>query len=315
MRYLFSVIVPVYNVMDYLTECLESLLKQDCDSYEIVIVDDGSNDGSEYIVDNYSLYSNITVIHQKNQGLSAARNTGIENAKGEYIIFVDSDDYISPDTLSEVEKIILQNSNPDIVAIKAYKLKADGAIEPKIANERILNNVSSGETFFSWHCKNKTFTACAPMYICKSNIINGYKLRFKSGLLHEDELWTPILLYHAETVVDTSLIKYFHRERANSITHNNNKKTKNVRDLIIIANDLLSFAFANNRFNVTWLRDRVAMLYMNAVFIGEEENVKHTDINRLLPIKNAYSLRNRLKAMIFLVSPILYIKIDKCIKK
>ena len=94
-----SIIVPVYNVADYLPKCLDSLLVQDLsqNEYEIIVVNDGSTDNSGKIAEEYSkTYSNIILINQENQGLSGARNTGIQNAKGEYVQFVDSDDYLEP---------------------------------------------------------------------------------------------------------------------------------------------------------------------------------------------------------------------------
>ena len=106
-----SFIVPVYNVAPYLRKCVDSLINQDYDSYEIILVDDGSTDNSGTICDEYaspSFINSLTrsvvikVIHQKNGGLSAARNTGIEAAKGEYIMFVDSDDYIEPNVLGSL---------------------------------------------------------------------------------------------------------------------------------------------------------------------------------------------------------------------
>ena len=90
----FSFIIPVYNTAEYLDECVQSILSQSYNDYEIILVDDGSNDGSGQMCDKYSEeFSRIKVIHQKNAGLSVARNTGIKNASGEYFILADSDDF------------------------------------------------------------------------------------------------------------------------------------------------------------------------------------------------------------------------------
>lgn len=94
---LISIIVPVYNCNQFLSYCVESLLSQSYKNLEILLVDDGSTDNSGKICDSYSNnYKFIHTIHQKNEGLSAARNTGIENAKGEWVLFVDGDDVVSP---------------------------------------------------------------------------------------------------------------------------------------------------------------------------------------------------------------------------
>lgn len=99
-----SVIVPVYNVETYLLRCLDSIMDQDFEDYEVIIVDDGSTDGSGKLADQYAekYPKRIQVIHQKNQGLGGARNTGIEAAQGDYYLFVDSDDTIEPNALSEL---------------------------------------------------------------------------------------------------------------------------------------------------------------------------------------------------------------------
>ena len=95
-----SVIIPVFNVGELLRKSVDSVLKQDYEDFEIIIVNDGSTDNSERICDEYALIPHITVIHKCNGGLSSARNSGIDIAKGEYILFLDSDDYLRPGSLS-----------------------------------------------------------------------------------------------------------------------------------------------------------------------------------------------------------------------
>lgn len=103
----FGIVVPIYNVEDYLRECLDSIYQQDYDDYEVILVDDGSRDGSSVICDEYaSVNKNTRVIHKKNQGLISARRTGYKVATAEYIVNCDSDDYIEPHTLMELSKII-----------------------------------------------------------------------------------------------------------------------------------------------------------------------------------------------------------------
>ena len=102
----FSIIIPVYNVIKYLDECVESVLRQTCQDYEIILIDDGSSDGSEKKCDIYTTYKNVRCIHQKNGGLSAARNTGITVAKGEYLLFLDADDFLLDcNVLDELAKL------------------------------------------------------------------------------------------------------------------------------------------------------------------------------------------------------------------
>ncbi len=108
---LISIIVPVYNVIKYLRHCIESIVNQTYTNLEIILVDDGSNDESEKVCDEYkNKDSRIIVIHQENRGLSAARNAGLDICKGKYISFVDSDDYIEPDFIECLYSSIIENS-------------------------------------------------------------------------------------------------------------------------------------------------------------------------------------------------------------
>ena len=119
----FSFIVPVYNVEPYLKKCIESLLDQKDVALEIILVDDGSTDGSGHICDEYAReYDFVHVFHQLNEGLSSARNTGILHATGDYILFVDSDDEIEKDSLRRIQNEILRAECPDIVFLECKKV-------------------------------------------------------------------------------------------------------------------------------------------------------------------------------------------------
>ena len=121
----FSIIVPVYNVEKYLSKCIQSLIDQDYNDYEILLIDDGSTDKSGIICEQYAKkYENIYVFHKKNGGLSDARNYGLQKALGDYILFVDSDDWIKKDILKEFSDIIENNKAVDVIEtrfIEVYK--------------------------------------------------------------------------------------------------------------------------------------------------------------------------------------------------
>ena len=102
----YSIIVPVYNIKEYLADCLDSVLAQSISDYEVILVNDGSTDGSDALCDTYATqYPQIHVVHQPNQGVSVARNTGIEKAVGEYILFLDSDGWWEPNLLELLEPL------------------------------------------------------------------------------------------------------------------------------------------------------------------------------------------------------------------
>ena len=134
----YSVIVPVYNVKPYLSRCLDSILSQTFSDFELIIVDDGSTDGSGQISDEYALKdSRIQVIHQENGGLSAARNTGLDRARGTYVYFADSDDYLKPELLEKGYEQFKQGC--DLVAISVTALNTDGTIDHRIHKAAVFD--------------------------------------------------------------------------------------------------------------------------------------------------------------------------------
>lgn len=122
----FSVILPIYNVENYLYDAIDSVLIQSYSNFEIILVDDGSTDNCPHIVDDFASRDNrIVPIHQKNQGLSSARNSGIKIARGEYIVFLDSDDLMNTDTLKIIDKIIVDHKNPDLIIGNMFSMQDD----------------------------------------------------------------------------------------------------------------------------------------------------------------------------------------------
>lgn len=122
----FSILVPVRNTVEYLRQCIDSILSQDYHNYEVIVVDNDSNDGSEKILDEYAqLHENMTVIHQENAGLLMSRRVAISHAKGEYLCFVDSDDYIASDYLSKIYNCIKRNA-ADVIVFGCHLVDEEG---------------------------------------------------------------------------------------------------------------------------------------------------------------------------------------------
>lgn len=160
----FTVIIPVYNVAAYLAKCIDSVLKQEFKQYEVILIDDGSTDESGTICDKFAEQDKrIVVIHQKNKGLSAARNIGIENAKGEYILFLDSDDYWHDSSALNIIYSRLNVSNADILSFNYMKFCDDVFEKPYFkqdGTERIYCTLS----IFCW-CKNACYYCCI-FFLC-----------------------------------------------------------------------------------------------------------------------------------------------------
>lgn len=206
---MISIIVPIYNAEKYLDECLDSLVNQDVsmDEYEIICIDDGSTDQSGTILDRYAeQYENIKAIHKKNEGVSVARNLGIEMANGDYIWFVDSDDLITHNVLSGINNV-LQNKNPDILFVKPLSFN-DGYDTTSLKNGNISEDKTT-ELFCDWLWTR----------LFKKSIIIDSNIRFNPHIaLAEDHMFCTMLNKHIEhtTKYDEGPIVYYYRIRGNS---------------------------------------------------------------------------------------------------
>jgi glycosyltransferase involved in cell wall biosynthesis len=229
-----SIIVPVYNVKQYLEECIESLLRQDLDDFEIILVNDGSTDGSGALCNDYSTrYEFIKVIHKENGGLSDARNAGLRATTGEYVVFVDSDDYLAHHALKTIAKSI-NLSKPDVVFLEATKIFFDGRLVPM--GDGYIKNAIDNRTkqeVLEHLSKLPKFPGSACTKMIKADLIKQHNLIFEKGLLSEDIDWTVRLLTAAETFAYCPIDYYYYRQgRASSITAS--VGSKNLQDLLFI---------------------------------------------------------------------------------
>ena len=196
-----SVIVPVYNVKSYLAECVTSLLNLTFE-IEIILVDDGSSDGSGAMCDEFALKdSRIKVVHQQNKGLSAARNEGVRNALGEYVMFIDSDDFVDSKSCDELLSNTRNASNVVIGLYNNYYTESN-SFEPENCPELLaLNGVVSSEDFLnSIHHDGQSTYMVAVRFIVKRQFLIDNNLFFLEGIYHEDEEWTARLLCKTEDV-------------------------------------------------------------------------------------------------------------------
>lgn len=196
-----SVVIPVYNVEKYLEECVDSVLNQSFSDYEIILVDDGSTDNGGKICDEYALENNrVTVIHQKNAGLSAARNTGLANAKGEYIYFLDSDDYIEKHSLEHLYNIAIKD-NSDVVFFDGDVFFTDCEPFKVMGYERNKQYKScSGRTILIELLNCDEYRTAVPLNFYKKSYLESNSIKFKEGILHEDELFT-YLVFNADGII------------------------------------------------------------------------------------------------------------------
>lgn len=189
---LVSVIIPVYNVEKYLRECLDSVLAQTYESYEVIMVDDGSSDSSGDICDAYEeKEAGFRVIHRENGGLSTARNTGLEEAKGKYVYFLDSDDWIEKEALSALVRKA-EETGADFVYFdgRSFEDSEKGYNVPQGYVRKREYQPDSGMNAFDALQKNKDFKAAVQSYFWKKDFLDSHELRFYPGILYEDLLFS-----------------------------------------------------------------------------------------------------------------------------
>lgn len=228
-----SIVVPVYNVKKYLKRCVDSLLDQGefCD-YEIILVDDGSTDCSGKICDEYSQLSNkIIVIHKNNGGLSSARNAGLEIAKGVYVLFVDSDDYIRSDCLTELIGLT-EKQKTEIVSFNFSYVRDDYDISENKVFIDLKEEVITGDEWLLRSLKEQKVIMAAWKNLYKRSLIVENSLLFREGYFHEDEEWTPRVFHCARTVSTYPQSIYGYYIRNGSITNDVKKNRKAAIDLI-----------------------------------------------------------------------------------
>jgi glycosyltransferase involved in cell wall biosynthesis len=247
-----SIIVPVYNVEEYIKECLVSIRNQTLKDIEIIIVNDGSTDNSINIVKKEKLHdSRIKIITQSNKGLSEARNTGIRHSKGEYISFVDSDDYIS-EKMIEVLYSTAKENDCDIVSCQ-YAQFADNLILYESKENKFDIN------FENILLRKVPPIACNRLY--KTSLFIDYKIKFPKNIYHEDVATTFKLYFFSKKTLSLDETFYYWRKRANSISNSFSKKhVKSLFKIIKIKEDFL----LENNIEKQYL-DKTLLFYQKAI--------------------------------------------------
>lgn len=266
----FSIIVPVYKVEAYLSKCVDSVICQSYSDFELILVDDGSPDACAGICDEYSAYDKrIKVIHKSNGGLSDARNAGLEIATGEYIIFLDSDDWwIDPDALKKISVTIDEYGSEIIIfGIEKFNMRSekffDVQIPPYSGTMSPIESVANG-----------VYLACACDKAVKKDYIDHLGLRFRKGQLSEDIEWCICLLHSCESIATMSELFYVYRQNDQSISHN--VKRKNIEDILSVIKNYSNGEYADN----DAVQNFVALQYV--LLIATSARVSAKEIRDLL---------------------------------
>lgn len=209
-----SVIIPVYNVKPHLDNCIQSILKQDFADFECILVDDGSTDGSSEICDYWSRAdSRIKVLHQNNQGVSSARNAGLKVATGEYISFIDSDDWVGNHYLSDLISAIEQNdSDLSVTGMRLFGKEGSDAIQIAPATDATIKLTQNDlDLFVELMSSNLLFGSVVKLY--KSSIITQHNIRFDTNCdFGEDLKFNLNYLSHIATISTSSSSSYHYRQ-------------------------------------------------------------------------------------------------------
>lgn len=307
----FSIIVPVYNVKDYLKKCLDSILNQTYQNFELIIVDDGSNDGSELLCDKYKkIDARINVFHKKNGGLSDARNYGVKHITGDYLLFIDSDDYIENKLLEKLHKCILL-AKVDIIRFglnvvdENYKVKFSSN-EKNYINETCIKLIDQ--------LISTKFLEPACFYCYNADFFKNNHFKYEKGKLHEDYGLTPLILCKSSSMSWINYNAYNYLQRKGSIV-NTNDEQKNMQK----ASDML-FHYDNFLSNCNFDKKiyKKMLCYLSESLICKSKYLNKNDYElykkelkkRHVASKiYAYNYKKLLKKFIAIVSIELYIKI------
>ncbi len=193
-----SIIIPVYNVEAFVSKTLESVFNttSSADDFEVIVVNDGTKDKSMDVVRRFSDRSNLIIMEQENQGLSAARMNGVALASGDYIWFIDSDDWVVDDAVSKVLAMLDENVGTDVLMFPLLRVYDDASLnchDYQFVGDIVVEGkaVIRDLVLYVW---------CAPRFVFKHALLNNRWLFFPTGLLHEDEYFCPVLVYLAKSV-------------------------------------------------------------------------------------------------------------------
>ena len=307
-----SIIVPIYNVAPYLRKCVDSLLAQDYADYEIILVDDGSTDNSGAIADEIASEAignrqwaiddrnnsqspianrpTLRVIHQTNAGLSAARNAGLAIAQGDYIMYVDSDDYLQPNVLGVLMEQV-ERDQLDVLRFRYQNVRESGEVFAPYKDMTNYNDYSStpidGLTFLN----ERMGTQCyAVQFILRRGL--ALQEQFTPSIYFEDTDWTPRMLLRAKRVASTELMVYNYLWREGSITLSQKditKQRKQLQDKIALLERLNQWG--NQVSNRRWFDSMISSLVVNIVgmlagpfYAEHREYIKQIKALGILPI-------------------------------
>lgn len=315
---IISVIVPVYKVEAYLEACVESVLEQNmkAGSLEILLIDDGSPDRCGEICDQLAkAHGEIRVFHKENGGLSSARNRGIREAKGKYIVFVDSDDTLEAGALGKIKEALDKYGEADAVFYDG--LEDDGTEKAslrRIPGDRV-NVFENGKVFLLEKYKTRNLNVEACLYAYRRAFLEEHQLTFEEGILHEDVEFTPRALMQCGKIIELPDQLYHYMIRENSISTQKNKE-KNIKDLFGTLRKLDQTADEQEPELRKWMKNGVLNSYLNMVQTARMYQKQYRKLlDRRFLLGKAATNWNRFRVLVCLINVRLYCFLNDCYKK
>ena len=311
-----SVIVPVYNTEKYVEKCLNSICKQKLNDLELIIVNDGSGDNSEAIIKkwikNNENKMKIKYLKKENGGLSDSRNFAIPYVTGKYISFIDSDDYISEDLYSNLEKYM--DKNIDLIKFKMQKVDKNGNILEKLDGP--IFEECTGEEGYEKLCTSDKFLDPACIYLYRTEFFKQNNFEYAKGTYHEDFGLTSLIILKAKNFVSSSEDGYYYLQSNNSITRDVNyaKEIQKSKDLLRHYDNMIEKI---KQYNISEKSKNLIKRYYTNTVILKANDLKDNDlqsyirqikIRKLYKNIKPYNLKQLIKRIILRINVKLYLK-------
>lgn len=312
-----SIIIPVYNTVRFLPCCLDSIRLTDSSSFEVLLIDDGSTDGSDAICDEYVAKDcRFRVIHKENEGVSVARNLAIRQVYGDYVWFIDSDDYLAQGAISRCLDLI--QNHPDIdVFVAPMLIFFENRIEASYLSYRIEESFTiSGKSFMK---EKRIQSVGPPQFVIRRSLFRNKCLSFPTGMRFEDEYFARVLKYLDGTFFVLKEHFYVYRQWAGS--HMNSLQVRSLQDIVRVYEKLDEFAgdYVLDQDQAWFRKDIVSFLlesYTRNIrfFSTPEFKLFRSDNGRYIrsqwyKYRRYFSVKDRILGTILLNSPFLYKKI------
>ena len=306
----FSIIIPVYNVEKYIDRCLKSIVNQSYKNYEVIIVNDGTKDNSVEIINKYTKkYKSFKLYDKENGGLSDARNYGLNYATGDYLLFIDSDDYINKDLLKKINEVLSKNIY-DIVKFKIDLVDEDGNLIRKEDGFNTSKKITLKDIL------SQEFSEPAWTYCYNLEFWNKNNFKYTKGKIHEDFGLSPLVLLKANSIYYINYYGYNYVQRMGSIVNGAEKNIKRTNDMIYHFDYLKNSVIDDN--TISQENKNIFLSYISNGVINKGILLDGKDLKKYikeLKTRNVFNLLlsntfvRKIKKILIRLNPYIYIKI------